>query len=214
MARSSHACRCGIPVLFAVLGLVTAAGFPRVAGAQADSTASAFRLSVAAGPSLAARSAGASRLGYVIQGAVALVRPESPWRLRGDVLYQHVGLIGEDMRTGLDGAYRMRGDPESSTAAFVSAVLTGRRAKVVVPYLVAGLGVGWASAMSAATEMTAANGMHSGRGTARLAAQGGVGVEWSRRSRALSLEARVQTMRSVSGAGGFTTVPVTLGVSF
>lgn len=214
MSRSSRARQCRGPYLVAVLGLAAAVGLPRVVGAQADSTASAVRLSVAAGPTLATRAAGASRLGYAIQGAVALVRPGSPWRLRGDVLYQHVGSAGADMGATGDGAYRMRGDAESSTAAFVSAVLAGRRAKGAVPYLVGGLGVGWASAMSAATDMTASSGMEAGRGTARLAAQGGAGVEWSRGSRALTLEARLQSMRAPSGAGWFTTVPLTVGVSF
>ena len=83
MSRSSRACRCRVPYLVAVLGLAAASGLPRRAGAQADSTASALRLSIAAGPTLAARVAGASRLGYAIQGAVTLMRRGAPWRMDG-----------------------------------------------------------------------------------------------------------------------------------
>ena len=210
MFRSSPASPWRVGPLTTALGLAAAAGLARSLGAQTDSTGSALRLSITAGPTLAVRSGpGASRLGYALQGAVALVRPASPWRLRADVLYQHVGSADAEMRANGDGSYRMTGDGESSAAAFVNAVFAGRRTKRVVPYLVGGPGLGWGATMRA----TGGGGMHSDGG-ARLAAQGGAGLEWARGDRALTLEARVQTVRSASRDVWFTTVPITVGVSF
>lgn len=204
----THVRRRRLAVLATALIVAGAAGCPRPLAAQSDSTTSALRLAVAAGPTLAAPSGGGSRWGYVVQGSVAVVRPTSPWRLRGDVLYQHAGTTGGHMRSNGDGGYRMRGEVESSAAAFASAVLAKPRAKAVAPYLLAGLGIGWTDAMSGS------DGLESSRSVAGLAGQGGVGIEWPRGRRALSLEARWQVMRSPFRGQWLTTVPVTVGVSF
>lgn len=214
MFRPSLAARLLGRYLLAVLGVAAGTTAPHIADAQSDGTANSLGISVAAGPAFASRSGGAASSGYAASASVALVAPGSPWRVRGEILYQHLGMAGKDMRVGADDAYRMRGAGERSTSAFVSGVLAGRRTRAVSPYVVAGLGVGWVSAMRIESDVTWTGGMHAGGRATRLALQGGTGLEWKRGSRALSIEARLQSLPTASNLFGSTSLPVTVGVSF
>lgn len=192
----------------AVASLLLAMGLAGPAGAQPDSLVPALQLSVAAGPALDVGSGTSARIGYTLQGAVAIVRPRSPWRLRADVVYQHAGRLDGDMHASRDFTSGMSGDAVSSAAGFANAVFAPRATRGVVPYAVGGIGLGWVDAMRG-TAYTEGN-----RSTVGFAWQGGGGFEWGRGGRPIRLETRLQSIRSPGVARWYTTIPVTVGVRF
>ena len=177
--------------------------------AQTDSATRTTRFSVAAGPALTVgvlRSA--ASLGYLAQASVVRVRPTSPWRLRGDVVYQHVGDAGQHMRKPSDRDPRARDAAASSALGLVNVALATRHSRSFTTYLLVGAGGGWTD------EMRMSDRVVRGGGAMRLAWQGGAGLEWVRRGRVVSLESRLQTTRSTLAPRWYTTVPLLLGVSF
>lgn len=194
--------------LTATASLIFTIGVACPLGAQVDTTVPALQLSVAAGPALDVRSGTGARVGYTLQGTVTLVRTPSPWRLRADVVYLHAETLGWDMHSSRDRLSDRDGEAVSSTAGFVSAVLSPRAARGMVPYAIGGIGLGWVNTMrgTAYTEQS--------RGSAGFAWQGGGGIEWARGRRAIGLEARLQSIRSAGANGWYTTLPVTVGVRF
>lgn len=175
--------------------------------AQTDSLKPAFSVSLAAGPALAIGALpGTARVGYLAQGSLTRIWPASPWRMRGDVVYQHLGDVGEHMRYVSDRNPGERGDAASAALAFASVVLAHRVTPTVLPYVLGGVGGGWVD------EMRMADGLAEGRGALRSAWQGGAGFEWARGERVLTLEARVQSARGALGQRWYTTLPVLVGV--
>jgi len=201
--------RCPVAVGSAAACLAAVVGLGNPLGAQSDSARSALRLTVAAGPAVTMGSLrSTSPVGYVLQGSVAAIAPTSVWGLRGDIIYQYVGSFGSHMRSNGDGTYRSSGEAVSSAAVFVNALAVKRRGGAAFPYAVGGIGISLPDAMSMN------NGGEVSRGSAGMAWQGGAGVEWPFGSRALSAEARLQSLRSSYSAKWYTTLPITLRVSF
>ena len=206
--RAAVVRRHAVAGLTATTSLIFTIGVAGPLGAQVDTAVPVLQLSVAAGPALAVRSGTSARVGYTLQGAITLVRTPSPWRLRADVAYLHAERLGWDMHSGRDRLSDRDGEAVSSTAGFVSAVLAPRAVRGMIPYAIGGLGFGWVNTMRGAayTEQS--------RGTAGIAWQGGGGIEWERGRRAIRLETRLQSIRSVGATGWYSTVPVTVGVRF
>lgn len=201
--------RCCIAPVTAAAGLLAVVGLGTPLAAQSDSSGSALRLTLAAGPAVTVGTLrSTSRVGYVLEGSVAAIAPTSMWGLRGDIMYQYVGSFGSHMRTNGDGAYRIDGEAVSSAAVFVNALAVKRRGGAVFAYAVGGVGIGLPDAMS----------MRSGgevsRGNAGIAWQGGAGVEWPFGRRALSAETRLQSLRSSYSGSWYTTLPITFRVTF
>lgn len=203
--RHAHAV---VGLASAATSLILIAGSASPLGAQADTAGPALQFSVGAGPALAVRAGTDARLGYTVQGAVTLVRTPSPVRLRTDVAYLHVETPHGNMHGGPDRTLGRDAEAVSSTAGFVSAVLTSRAARGIVPYAIGGIGIGWVSAMRGVASVEQ-NG-----GAAGLAWLAGGGVEGGIGRRAIRLEARLQSIREAGGTGWYTTVPVTIGVRF
>ena len=191
----------------AAAAVATAVGLAPALHAQTDSLKSAISLSLAAGPALAVGVVpGSQRSGYLAQGSLARTWPTSPWRIRGDVIYQHLGDVGEHMRYASDRNLGQRDNAASAALAFVSVALGPRVTPNVLPYVLGGVGGGWID------EMRMTDGIAEGGGAVRLAWQGGAGVEWVRGERALTLEARVQAARAALGQRWYSTVPLLVGV--
>ncbi|MBA4072419.1 MAG: hypothetical protein C0497_11370 [Gemmatimonas sp.] len=189
--------------------LAAVAGYGNPLGAQNDSSVSALRLTVAVGPAITVGTLrSTSRVGYTIQGSVAALAPTSVWGLRGDVMYQYVGSFGSHMSSNGDGAYRISGEAVSSAAVFMNALAVKRRGGAVFWYAVGGVGISLPDAMNMSS------GGEVSRGNAGMAWQGGVGAEWPFGSRALSAEARLQSLQSSYSTSWYTTLPITLRVSF
>ena len=173
-----------------------------------DSATSVGRLRVAAGPAVAVGAADARRLGgYALQGSVTLLAP-APLRVRTDLLYQQLQTTGQHMRWNADETVRTSGDMVSSAAVLVTGVVARRHAIGPAPYVIGGLGLGWPVAM------TMSNGSDQSNRTLRPAWQAGGGIEWERSGRALTIEARLQSLGRFAGPGASTTIPVLIGVSF
>ena len=209
MLNNAMSFRCRVAPISAAACLATVAGLGNPLGAQSDSAKSALRLTVAAGPAVTVGTLrSTSRVGYTIQGSVAAIAPTSVWGLRGDIMYQYIGAFGSHMSSNGDGTYRISGEAVSSAAVFVNALAVQRRAGSVFSYAVGGVGISLPDAMSMSS------GGEASRGNALMAWQAGVGVEWPFGSRALSVEARLQSLRSSYGTTWYTTLPLTLRMSF
>ena len=191
----------------AATAVATAVGLVPALHAQTDSLKSAISVSLAAGPAVAVGVVpGGQRVGYLAQGSLTRTWSTSPWRVRGDVVYQHLGDVGEHMRYAGDRTPGERGNAASAALAFASVGFAHRLTPNVLPYLLGGVGGGWID------EMRMTDGFAQGGGAARLAWQGGAGVEWVRGERALTLEARVQAARAAIGPRWYSTVPLLVGV--
>lgn len=210
MSSLRPSCVCAFKVRSAALAVAVAfLRAPPPLHAQTDSAPPAIRFGLAAGPAVTfGELSSSARVGYALQGSVSLVRPRSLWRVRGDLVYQHVGSLDGDMQSYADGTYRMNGDAVASALGFVNVLATSPHATPVAGYLLAGAGIGLPDAMV----MT--SGGADSRGTARLAWQAGAGLEWARGTRALNLEMRLQSVRAAATSGWYTSLPVTFGVSF
>lgn len=201
--------RCCVAPVSAAVCLLAVVGLGNPLAAQNDSARSALRLTVAAGPAVTVGTLrSTSRVGYTIQGSVAAPAPTSMWGLRGDIMYQYVGSFGSHMSSNGDGAYRISGEAVSSAAVFVNALAVKRRGGAVFAYAVGGVGISLPDAMNMSS------GGDVSRGNTGMAWQGGVGAEWPLGSRALSVEARLQSLRSSYSTSWYTTLPITLRVSF
>ena len=188
-------------------GVALALAFAPTLPAQTDTLKPTIALSLAAGPSIrVGPSAGAARVGYIVQGSLARMLSTSPWRVRADVIYQHVGDVGEHTRYRSDWIPGESGDAWSTALAFASVARTHRLTPHVRPYLLGGVGGGWVD------EMRMDGSLALGRGAVRFAWQAGAGVEWMRGERALTLEGRVQSARAALGQRWYTTAPVLFGV--
>ena len=199
--------RRAVPCWCAIAAVATVVALAPALPAQTDSLKPTIGLSLAGGPALSVGAArGTARVGYLVQGSLARMLPTSPWRLRADVVYQHLGDVGEHMRYSGDWIQSERGDAASTALVFASVALMHRATPHVLPYLLGGMGGGWVD------EMRMDAGLAQGAGAVRFAWQSGAGVEWLRGDRALTLEARAQSARAALGQRWYTTVPVLVGV--